>query len=139
MRVTLDALKKGLGLSLGRREEDMEVGELGARQDPYQRAPDNGIVVEPTPISGGDRVKVRYNGLLVQDGAQQVFLHYGFGPGEWEDVNDVMMHKNDAGEWEVKVEAPANRDRFEFCFRDNAYNWDNNDGVNWSYEIHNGR
>lgn len=102
---------------------------------PYQLAPDSGIMVSPVPVTLGDRIEIRYNGLLAQSGAAQVILHYGYGPGNWRSVTEVPMERTPTGEWraEVVVDEPG---RFSFCFRDNANNWDNNYGRNWSYKVH---
>jgi len=102
---------------------------------PYQLAPDNGIIVTPVPVTFGQRVEIRYNGLLAQSGADQVILHYGYGPGNWRSVSDVPMERTESGEWRVElvVDEPG---RLSFCFKDTANNWDNNYGRNWSYKIH---
>lgn len=101
----------------------------------YQLAPDDGIMVRPTPVSLGDEVQIEYRGLLAQCGAEQVYLHYGFGRSDWTHVQDIPMEGRPDGSWTavVQVEEPG---RFNFCFRDDASNWDNNNGRNWSYEIH---
>lgn len=103
----------------------------------YQSGPDSGIRVDPTPITLGDELKVEYRGLLVQSGAEEVYLHYGFGPGDWRYVQEVPMAMEADGTWSATVQA-GEAGRFSFCFRDSAGNWDNNSGRNWSYEIHGG-
>lgn len=103
--------------------------------DDYHLAPDSGIAVKPTPITLGDELKVEYRGLLAQSGAEAVYLHYGFGPGDWRSVNDIPMERSSDGAWAAVIQA-GEKGRFSFCFRDNANNWDNNSGRNWSYEIH---
>ncbi|MGE5585136.1 MAG: carbohydrate-binding protein [Bacillota bacterium] len=100
---------------------------------------DDGVYVSPTPITAGDSVSVRYGGLLAESGADQVYLHMGYGIGTWNRVADVPMTRTEQGVFEARVDVPMEEtSRFHFCFRDNAGNWDNNDGRNWSYEIHNG-
>ncbi|NMB46359.1 MAG: carbohydrate-binding protein [Firmicutes bacterium] len=101
----------------------------------YHLAPDSGIDVEPTPITLGDELKIEYRGLLAASGAEAVYVHYGFGPGDWRFVQDIPMEKTPDGTWTAVVQA-GEKGRFSFCFRDNANNWDNNNGKNWSYEIH---
>ena len=97
-----------------------------------------GVVVDPTPITAGDEITVLYTGLLAKSGADQVYLHVGFGDGRnWRNVSDLKMSRTGWG-WVKTIEMPA-ESRFNFCFRDSANNWDNNNGLNWSYEIHNGR
>jgi hypothetical protein len=97
-----------------------------------------GVVVDPTPITAGEEITVFYNGLLSTSGADQVYLHIGYGPGkEWRNIADLKMSRTGWG-WVKTIEIPF-EDRFNFCFRDSADNWDNNNGVNWSFIIHNGR
>ncbi|ACL70351.1 carbohydrate-binding protein [Halothermothrix orenii] len=98
---------------------------------------DQGIEVNPTPMTAGETVQVRYNGLLARSGAEEVYLHYGFGTDKhWDEVKDIKMSKvRDQFQTNIDVETDK---RFIFCFRDNAGNWDNNNGRNWSFEVHNG-
>lgn len=98
-----------------------------------------GVVVDPTPITAGQEVTVFYNGLLEQEGAGQVYLHYGFGQQEksWLNVHDIRMERTGWG-WVSEVTVPNTSSRFSFCFRDALNNWDNNNGANWSYQIHDG-
>lgn len=98
---------------------------------------DNGITVNPTPITAGERVEINYNGLLSKSGADQVYLHTGFGlDNHWENVMDIKMVK-EGGKWTTDCAVKADK-RFYFCFHDTADNWDNNQGSNWSFEVHNG-
>lgn len=97
-----------------------------------------GVVVDPTPITAGDETTVFYNGLLGKEGQGQVYLHYGYGPHKnWRNVSDIRMEKTGWG-WVGAVRMPEHEGRFNFCFKDSAHNWDNNNGTNWSFEIHNG-
>ncbi|ADG81749.1 carbohydrate-binding protein [Thermincola potens] len=97
-----------------------------------------GVTVYPTPITQGEHINVIYNGLLAKSGADGIWLHYGFGPhNNWHDVKDLKMFKTGRG-WEhtFQVTDPT---RLNFCFKDSANNWDNNNGLNWSFEIHHGK
>ena len=97
-----------------------------------------GVVVDPTPITPGEEITVLYDGLLDAGGATQVFLHVGFGHAkQWHNAHDLRMSRTGWG-W-VKTMPMPDDTRFNFCFHDGAGNWDNNNGVNWSFEIHNGR
>lgn len=99
---------------------------------------EGGVIATPVPITAGSSVHIIYHGLLSEAGAEKVYLHLGYGNNqEWKMVEDHEMHRNKWG-WEVVVPV-KNEERFNFCFRDSAYNWDNNNGRNWSYQIHNGR
>ncbi|SFR06499.1 carbohydrate-binding protein [Desulfoscipio geothermicus] len=95
-------------------------------------APIQGVQVKPL-TQDGKQIRIRYNGLLNQSGAEQIFLHGGFGEDkEWQEVKDYLMEKTSEG-WEQTIDIQDRQ--FNFCFRDNAHNWDNNNGVNWIYRI----
>jgi len=97
----------------------------------------DGIFLEPTPITLGDEVKIKYKGLLAESAAAKVYLHAGYGHGAWEKVTDIPMKKGRDGAWSAKIQI-SEPSSFNFCFRDNAQNWDNNNGRNWSYQVHRG-
>jgi len=97
-----------------------------------------GLVVDPVPITAGEEITILYNGLLSSSGADQVYLHCGYGTSNaWNDVKSVKMDKTERG-W-VKKFTVDNSSRFNICFKDSANNWDNNNGINWSFEIHDGK
>ncbi len=101
--------------------------------------PDDGVYVFPTPITAGDSITVRYTGALAQAGAERVYLHMGFGRDTWERVSDVPMEKKGPRTFEARLHLPLEEtSRFRFCFKDDAGRWDNNNGRDWSYEIHHG-
>lgn len=98
------------------------------------RIDQQGIEVTPDIIKAGDLVRIQYNGLLAQSGADQVYVHVGYGD-RWEYVSDYPMQKTANG-WQkvLSVEHPGS---LNFCFKDSANNWDNNNGLNWSVSINN--
>ncbi len=92
--------------------------------------PHAGIKIEPITPDGKD-VKVIYDGLLAKSGAMQVYMHSGFGKrNQWQDVYDHRMEKTGRG-WEKSLNMESNQ--LNFCFKDCAENWDNNNGENWTY------
>lgn len=95
----------------------------------------DGIFLEPVPITLGDELKIKYKGALAESAAGKIYLHAGFGTEAWEKILDVPMKKTRDGGWSVTipVDEPSN---LNFCFRDEAQNWDNNQGRNWSYQVH---
>lgn len=98
-----------------------------------------GVIVEPVPITAGEEITIFYNGELARQGAEQIFLHLGYGPPDnWHRVQDLKMSRTGWG-WVRTVEVPFDEERLNFCFRCNRYRWDNNNGLNWSYIIHAGR
>ncbi len=77
-------------------------------------------------------VKISYTGKLFQEGAEKVFIHYGFGM-QWEDLNEVEMEKTELG-FQAEI-ALTSFDTFNFCFKDGNNNWDNNEGKNYVFPI----
>jgi len=99
---------------------------------------EGGVLTSPVPVTSGEQVTIRYNGLLASSGADTVYLHVGYGPSySWKNTKDIPMKRTPEG-FEASFKAEAN-DRLNFCFKDSADNWDNNNGKDWSYTIHNGR
>lgn len=95
-------------------------------------APIQGVQVKPL-TQDGLQIRIRYNGLLKEKGAHQVWLHAGYGDiTAWKEVKDYLMEHVDEG-WEQTVN--LHEKQLNFCFRDNAHNWDNNNGANWIYKI----
>ena len=99
---------------------------------------EGGVIATPVPITAGSSVHIIYSGLLAESGADRVYMHTGFGPSYgWNMLHDYEMTPSKWG-WEAVIDIKG-EDRFNFCFHDSADNWDNNNGRNWSYEVHNGR
>lgn len=96
------------------------------------------VTIAPVPVTFGEDITVQYQGLLARAGAEQVYLHMGYGPADrWQFISDIPMEK--VGDtWEARFEVTEDS-RLNFCFRDNAGNWDNNSGRNWSVEVHTGK
>lgn len=87
---------------------------------------EKGVEVKPT---FGNMCKICYHGLLAKSGADNVFLHYGFGsPESWQDSQTMKMERSPIG-WEKDIDLKENI--VNFCFKDSANNWDNNSGYNW--------
>lgn len=98
-----------------------------------------GVVVDPTPITAGEDVIVFYNGPLSNSGADQIFLHLGYGDMDaWCGTQDLRMAKTGFG-WVKTIEVPMSKERLNFCFKDSVGNWDNNNNLNWTWVIHQGR
>ena len=83
-------------------------------------------------IVENSKLKVSYVGTLYQAGAEEVFIHYGFNP-EWDNTADIKMEKTELGfQCEIDINESAT---LNFCFRDAANNWDNNNGQNYIFPI----
>lgn len=93
---------------------------------------DSGISVTPTILNKGDTAHVRYQGLLANSGAEKVYVYVGYG-GNWERAIDYKMVRTPNG-FEAQVPVSA-QNGLIICFHDNANNWDNNSGQNYSFEV----
>lgn len=78
------------------------------------------------------KVKISYTGKFFEDFSQEVFIHYGFGP-DWEDLADEKMSRTDLG-LQIEIDLLEN-DTFNFCFRNENNEWDNNDGNDYIFEL----
>lgn len=96
-----------------------------------------GIFMEPTPITVGDEVRMKYQGKLATKGVDNIYLRAGYGVGDWTDVQDIKMKRGRDGSWSASLVA-NDPTRLNFCFHDGNDQWDNNAGRDWSYEVHNG-
>ena len=77
-------------------------------------------------------VKISYTGKFFQDNSEEVSIHYGFG-FDWNNVNDVKMEKTELGfQAEIFLEG---ENTFNFCFKNNQGEWDNNDSQNYIFDI----
>ena len=78
------------------------------------------------------KVKISYTGQLFQNNVEEVSIHYGFG-FNWDNVNDIEMKKTDLG-FQAEIELKEG-ETFNFCFKDENGNWDNNNGKNYVFPI----
>ena len=77
-------------------------------------------------------VKISYVGKLFQDDSEEVYIHYGFGL-LWENVSEIKMEKTELG-FQAEIEL-FDSESFNFCFRNEANEWDNNGGENYIFPI----
>ena len=78
------------------------------------------------------KVKISYIGKFYQDASKEVSIHYGFGIN-WDNITDIVMEKTDLG-FQAEIDL-LEGDSFNFCFRNENDNWDNNDGKNYVFEL----
>ena len=78
------------------------------------------------------KVKISYTGKFYQDNSQNVIVHYGFG-SQWNNVNDIEMVKTDLG-FQAEINL-LEGDSFNFCFKNENNNWDNNNGKNYIFSL----
>lgn len=77
-------------------------------------------------------VKISYTGNFFQEGANEVYLHYGFGL-LWENTNEVKMERTDLGFQAEVTLLPY--ETLNFCFRNEQNLWDNNQNCNYVFPI----
>ena len=77
-------------------------------------------------------VKISYTGKFFQDDSEEVFIHYGFGLN-WDNVSEIKMEKTELG-FQAEIFL-GEGETFNFCFRNNKDEWDNNDCQNYIFDI----
>jgi hypothetical protein len=92
----------------------------------------NGVYITPQQIVLGDKIRISYDGLLAKSGAPEVFAHVGFG-NKWNNSTDIKMLKTPSG-FETTVPVTKSEPLY-ICFKDTANNWDNNSGMNYTFDI----
>jgi len=90
------------------------------------------VKVHPQKVKKGENVKIKYQGLLKESGAEEVLCHYGYDG--WQQKGIVPMQKSYDGSFTCELTAKGQKE-INFCFKDNADNWDDNNGWNWHCEI----
>lgn len=93
---------------------------------------DYGVILSKKTLYNGDRLMITYNGLLAQAGAENVYLHSGYG-SDWSNSSYIQMQKTQDG-FSAELEV-LEGDTLELCFKDSADNWDNNSGNNYLLKI----
>lgn len=78
------------------------------------------------------KVKISYTGLFFEDGSEDVYIHYGFG-SFWDNLTEIKMEKTELG-FQAEVEL-LESDTFNFCFRNENNEWDNNDYQNYVFPL----
>ena len=79
----------------------------------------------------GSEVSIKYKGILFENGADAIWMHYGFD--DWSNATDLQMEKQHDGFY-CKIKAEGRKD-LNLCFKDSADHWDNNMGINWNITI----
>lgn len=80
----------------------------------------------------GKTTKLTYNGILAQNGANEIYVHFGFGL-LWDNLQEIKLDKVD-DHFETEITLTSCED-INFCFRDENNNWDNNDTKNYCASI----
>lgn len=75
-------------------------------------------------------VHIHYDGLLKNCGADAVYLHYGFDNWDHQTIRTEKMHQQPDGSFYLSIN-PGHHREINYCFKDSADHWDNNNGWNW--------
>ncbi|MEW5921001.1 MAG: carbohydrate-binding protein [Bacillota bacterium] len=89
------------------------------------------VGIDPAEPRRGQDVSLIYQGILYQNGADNVWLHYGFD--NWSKVSTIGMQRRTDG-FHCQIKADGRND-MSFCFKDSADHWDNNNGMDWNISI----
>ena len=84
-------------------------------------------------IVSGETVKISYVGYLFQNGSEEVYLHYGFGPN-WNNVGEAKMEKTELG-FQAEIKIVEGEDTLNLCYKNEKGEWDNNFGQNFTFTI----
>jgi hypothetical protein len=90
------------------------------------------VFVEPHTARQGENMSINYQGLLRNSGADSLYLHYGFD--QWHNPQTIPMNRTDDGLFRSEIRASGSQE-VNFCFKDSANNWDNNNGNNWNVQL----
>ena len=78
------------------------------------------------------KVKIPYTGTFFEDGSEEVYIHYGFGPF-WDNLSEIKMDRTELGlQTEIDL---IESDTFNFCFRNGKNEWDNNNYQNYVFDL----
>lgn len=77
-------------------------------------------------------IKISYTGKFFQDNCESVILHYGFGKS-WIEAKDIEMKKTELG-FQAEITL-IDSETFNFCFKNEKNEWDNNDDKNFIFNI----
>lgn len=98
----------------------------------YNTYYENGVILKPNVIAKGEDATVLYKGLLYNSGADQVYMHTGYGTS-WTQQKDIQMNRTEEG---FVAQIPiTTADNLNIVFKDSANNWDNNASSNYTFEV----
>ena len=83
-------------------------------------------------LTPNNKIKISYTGKFFQDNSTNVFIRYGFGEN-WENIVEAEMTKSELG-FQLELVLEDNT-TFNFCFKNEKNEWDNNGGENYIFTI----
>lgn len=90
------------------------------------------IFFDTDKLTEGRTAKLVYTGSLVEGGATEVYVHFGFGL-LWDNLQEIKLDKvGDSYETEITM---SSCEDINFCFRDENNNWDNNNAQNYTAPV----
>ena len=78
------------------------------------------------------RVKISYTGVFFENDSEEVYIHYGFGVS-WDNLSEIKMEKTELG-FQTEIDL-IESDTFNFCFRNENDEWDNNNYQNYVFNL----
>lgn len=91
------------------------------------------VYFDTTNLIEGRTAKLTYKGTLTSTGAEEIYVHYGFGL-LWENLQEIKLDKVADNTYETTINLVSS-DSINFCFRDSNNNWDNNEAKNYTMPI----
>ncbi len=91
------------------------------------------VYFDTTNLIEGRTAKLTYKGDLATSGANEIYVHYGFGL-LWDNLQEVKLDKISDDTYETEITLVGN-ESINFCFRDDKNNWDNNSTQNYTMPI----
>jgi hypothetical protein len=84
----------------------------------------------------GDCLKLTYSGLLTENGAKEIYAVVSYGDNrKWNDVRYYPMNNLQNKTYGVLLPVRDNTN-LNIAFKDEENNWDNNLGINYSFNLH---
>lgn len=83
-------------------------------------------------LTPNNNIKISYTGKFFQEKAEKVFIRYGFGEN-WENLVEKEMQLSELG-FQIELEL-IDSSTFNFCFKNEKDEWDNNNGNNYIFDI----
>ena len=101
---------------------------MNSNEQPYSH---NGVLLLNPKIYVEDKIALLYRGLLVESGADRIYAYVGYGE-EWTEEFIEMEHIQNEFKTNIDAKAPG---ILNICFKDSADNWDNNSGLNYTFNV----
>ena len=90
------------------------------------------IYFEADALVEGSTTRIVYKGTLYENGAEDIYMHFGYGL-LWENLQEIKLEKyNDCYAANITLTDIGD---INFCCRDSNGHWDNNEGANYTATI----